>query len=334
MITSFDSLDELWLWTVDYLLKYGHEAPSRAGNTRELLGYVVRLNNPAANFMFNPLRRMSPNYAAAELIWYLSGEDDIMALTPYAPQYERFANDGIAHGAYGKRWLDGDPAFRVVRKETTINHESQLSALLTLLSMKTETRHAVLVCWNAGDLLHALVGDKKDLPCTLALHFLVRANKLYMTVKMRSNDVWLGTPYDIWSFTCLQMMVASQLGLGLGWYQHEASSLHVYDTNLDKVVKAATPPEFQTGSLEYQHNTAAMDNIPHVVACESHNRRFKGVSHDTAAMCGGQYTLLAQIAYMAASKWAIEKVNPDGDKPSKIGNKIMSNYMRWFYAGN
>jgi len=46
---------------------------------------------------------------------------------------------------------------------------------------------------------------------------------------MRSNDLFLGTPYNFIQFTTLQEVMAGWLGLDLGSYCHLSDSLHVYE---------------------------------------------------------------------------------------------------------
>ena len=46
---------------------------------------------------------------------------------------------------------------------------------------------------------------------------------------MRSNDIWTGFPYDVFSFTAMQIILAFQLGVGIGEYTHIAGSLHLYE---------------------------------------------------------------------------------------------------------
>jgi len=52
---------------------------------------------------------------------------------------------------------------------------------------------------------------------------------------MRSNDVMLGFGYDIFSFTMLQEMMAIELGVELGWYQHVVGSLHAYERDRKRI---------------------------------------------------------------------------------------------------
>ena len=55
---------------------------------------------------------------------------------------------------------------------------------------------------------------------------------------MRSNDVWLGLPYDVFCFTSIQCLISEEIGIPLGWYQHQVGSLHVYDANKAKTQRS------------------------------------------------------------------------------------------------
>ena len=72
----------------------------------------------------------------------------------------------------------------------------------------------------------------KDLPCTISLQYLIREGALHCIVYMRSNDLWLGFPYDVFCFTAFQTKLAMELGVKLGTYTHIAGSLHLYERNL------------------------------------------------------------------------------------------------------
>lgn len=245
----YDSLDELWLELLQQLLK-APKVPSRDGDTQEILGVNFHLN-PSRNFLFNPQRKISAKYAAAELIWYLSGTSSIEMIKHYAPQYERFANDGYAWGAYGHRWVNdyqwGTELVTLcsqqkinlpVERFFTVDHKwvsplSQLQGAIWLLSQQPNSRQAIVSMWNAGDLAHALAKDKGDLPCTIAMQFILR-EKLHLQVFMRSQDIWLGLPYDVWAFTCIQKLAAEALKAPVGTYMHSVTSLHLYDRNYEK----------------------------------------------------------------------------------------------------
>ena len=82
-----------------------------------------------------------------------------------------------------------------------------------------------------------LVNPTKDLNCTVCLQFFISEGKLYMTTYMRSNDLWMGFPNDVFQFTCIQIYLAMKLNLQLGTYTHVAGSLHLYERDYEKSLK-------------------------------------------------------------------------------------------------
>jgi len=220
MFGSFASIDELWQGTMEYIWKYGKEHEGRAGkNTKELLGPVLRLVNTNANMLCHVGRFASPIYAAGEFMWYLDPEGLGDQICHYAPSYRKFIEpDGRAHGAYGRRFAMSNQIFKIIG----------------MLKEKPETRQAILGIWRPElDIDPAIGGTRKDIPCTLALQFLVRDGQLNCIGTMRSNDLWLGLPYDVFCFTTLQNFIASELGIPSGFYQHQPGSLHLYQRNWD-----------------------------------------------------------------------------------------------------
>lgn len=188
---SYTNLNELWYDSLLHIFHHGHELDSRAGKTKEILGFQATLEYPENNILLGyPTRKFSVPYACAELLWYLTFSGDIRPmLQHYAPSYDKYCENGIAYGAYGKRWKH-NPGF--VNEDACFFHpngRNQIEVLIELLKAKPNTRQAILSMWDSGDLIHALLGDHGDLPCTLTLKFFVRDEKLHCIADMRSNDV-------------------------------------------------------------------------------------------------------------------------------------------------
>ena len=164
--------------------------------------------------MTNSVRRLDPKYAAAEFLWYFDPTGSIDMITKYAPQYKNFAEpSGEVHGAYGKRFV------------------YYFKPLIEQLKIEGN-RRCVIALYESSDLMHP---QAKDIPCTLNWQFIVDDNKLCMIANMRSNDVWLGMPYDIYVNTLIQRVIASNLGLECGWYQHQVMNIHLYERDWKKV---------------------------------------------------------------------------------------------------
>ena len=188
---------------------------------QETIGFSGTLSNLDATWLCNKRRALSPIYAAAEFFWYMSRERSINMLLPYAPQYYKFAENDIAHGAYGDRLV-----------RNTGGKQDQLTTIAAMLRSKPNTRQAVVTLWDCReDLLTAVNGLAKDIPCTLSWQFLLRDSYLHMVCTMRSEDVWLGMPYDVFVNTAIQRLLADELNVRAGSYTHNVGSLHLYARN-------------------------------------------------------------------------------------------------------
>lgn len=189
----------------------------------ERLGFHLQLAAGPGRLLTHPMRCVNPIYAAADVLWNLGTTDEISMIKCYSPKYERFANDGVAWGHYGTRL------------------HPVLKQLLATLTDKQDSRQIVLPIFNMQDLKEVRGGTVKDIPCALSVQFLIRKGVLHIQVNMRSNDVWLGFPYDVFFWSCVQHLLAQQLGLKEGTYTHTAGSLHLYERYADRLVFGDRP---------------------------------------------------------------------------------------------
>lgn len=242
--SNFDTFDEMWRHTIYLLHEYGSDQESRNGKTKELLGVTMTLVDPGVNFLRNERRALSPYYAAAEVLWYMSGVSDVDFISKFAPQYAHFAeSDGKAYGAYGGR---------------IFGEFDQLRAVVDLLKRDPDTRQAVVQFWRASDLQSA--GSVKDVPCTLNWQFAIRDGELHMFVDMRSNDAWLGMPYDVFWNTTAMRIIANELGVRMGTYTHHVRSMHLYEKHWKAADEALDANDFCPAQKTW-HYTHAGDTL-------------------------------------------------------------------------
>lgn len=202
------SIDDVWLQCCENIRTQPLQAP-RGMTTQEFEGPVcIEIIDIRRNLLTNPYRGLNYAFAIAECLHIWRGADDVESLAFYNKQMRHYSDDGKTFsGAYG-------PLF-----------SKQRTYLYNTLKNDTNTRQATITFWRPSP------GVSKDIPCTIALHFMVRDFKLNLTVYMRSNDLWLGTPYDVFNFTTIQQQIAADLNYGLGTYHHIVGSLHVYSQN-------------------------------------------------------------------------------------------------------
>jgi hypothetical protein len=88
---------------------------------------------------------------------------------------------------------------------------------------------------------HQWFGNK-DQTCTMHGNFLIRDDKLYFSVVMRSNDLTLGLVYDLPWFCSLMDRMIEELkpkypNLTKGHYTHTVHSIHIYERDTEKILK-------------------------------------------------------------------------------------------------
>jgi thymidylate synthase len=194
------------------------EAGSRLGGvTKELLGATIVIEKPRARISRSE-NRGKPFSALGELLWYLARSDKLDFIRPYVKRYEEETEDGdTVHGAYGPRLF----AMR--------GNINQIENVTSLLRARPGSRRAVIQLFAAEDIDRHF----KEIPCTTTLQFLLRSDRLNMSVTMRSNDAYWGLPHDVFCFTMLQEMMARRLGVDVGHYLHYVGSMHIYKDHFE-----------------------------------------------------------------------------------------------------
>ena len=201
----FDCVVDLMLLEDDCDLK---------GCKKELVNANLVLLDPTRNTMCDCKRKMSLRYAIGELLWYQSRSNRCKTIAPFSKFWEHLADDGEhVNSNYG--WCIHDKfGF------------DQWDMVKRILLVDRDSRQAVLHIKEARNIIES---PTKDLNCTIALQFVLRNGKLDLITTMRSNDIWLGLPYDVFNFTCMQIQMAMELGVEIGTYYHNVGSLHMYD---------------------------------------------------------------------------------------------------------
>lgn len=207
-------MNEIWLSHLYRIITFGDLQSPRGHETRELLHATVTLN------MRRPVltvasRKLSYQFMTAEAYWILSGDDTVAGIAPYNKHISQFSDDGERFfGAYGPKVV------------------SQLPYVITKLIEDPMSRQAGLTIWRESP------PATKDVPCTIAIFFSLRNEKLNVSVYMRSSDVWLGLPYDAFNFSVLGHLVCCRLSSqGVNAVPNKlaitAASSHLYTRDLE-----------------------------------------------------------------------------------------------------
>ncbi|WP_433362482.1 thymidylate synthase [Streptosporangium sp. CA-115845] len=194
---------------------------SRGNRSREVLNVSFTLTDPRRRTPALATRRTNIVFNLAEALWYLAGRDDLDMIGYYAPRLRSLAVDGarLAGTAYGPRLFA--PRGR-----------SQFDHAVKLLTADPDSKRAAMTVMRPFEFADP---GNPDVACTLAVQFLIRDGRLHTVVFMRGNDALLGLLCDVFSFTFIAEFAALQLGVPLGTYTHQVSSMHVNEPDLPRV---------------------------------------------------------------------------------------------------
>lgn len=221
MISIFsDNADSLYRKVLKKIMEDGQVTYPRGFCCLELTPCNISLLYADCNIISNPLRKINKGFAAAEMMWILEGRDDVAYLDPYNSKIKAYSDDGVKFfGAYG-------PKFK-----------GQMDYVISTLMEDPWSRQAVINIWRENP------PKTKDVPCTIMFQFIRRpVDRLNLVVYMRSQDCWLGLPYDLHNFTCFQIIVANLLGIKPGKFDLIQGSLHAYESDWDKINKLCSGP--------------------------------------------------------------------------------------------
>ena len=211
---SVDKANDAFDYWYNMLTSDMEKEESRDGEVvGEIINAITVIKDPTRNIC-DGTRKMNMRYAVGELLWYMSGKNTLKSIQNITSAWDRMSDDGeTVNSNYG---------YCMMHKYGF----NQIGYVLDLLKNNPNTRQAVIHIKEPSN------KESKDVNCTVCLQFFIRDGKLYLTTYMRSNDLWMGFPYDVFQFTNLQIMLAMELGVEVGTYTHIAGSLHLYARNV------------------------------------------------------------------------------------------------------
>jgi thymidylate synthase len=222
-----DSADQVWQRAASAFENHSlyRIQSSRDGDTSEILHATFSIRRPRQRWVVTRRPSMNPAFAIAEIVWILRGREDSAFLNFWNPQLPRFSGTGPKYdGAYGHR----------LRHQFTID---QLDRAYLALRSAPDSRQVVLQIWDPKTDLPDTSGvpASADIPCNICSLLKVRSGRLEWTQILRSNDLFLGVPYNFVQFTSLQEVLAGWLELEPGNYVQFSDSLHVYHRDLPRL---------------------------------------------------------------------------------------------------
>lgn len=246
--------EEEYLTLLGDILANGIESEDRTGvGTISVFGRQIRFDLTQAFPLFST---KSLNWAAivSELLWFIEGSgserrlaeirygkdlpEEVLAKKKtiwtanaeagYWKHKAQFPGD--LGRVYGVQWRDWRTPVMVNDGTVGVKTTDQLIDLIEGIKKDPYGRRHLLTAWNPGEL------DQMALPpCHVLSQFYVRNGKLSCQLYIRSNDMFLGNPFNVASYSLLTLLVAQVCGLTPHEFILTVGDAHIYKNHLDQV---------------------------------------------------------------------------------------------------
>lgn len=161
---------------------------------------------------------------AVEMLWFLQGGTNVGYLNDHGVRiWDPWADeDGNLGPVYGKQWRDW--------VAPSGEHIDQIARVVESIRTRPDSRRHIVTAWNVADL-----GEMALPPCHMTFQFYVGAGRLSCQLYVRSNDLFLGAPFNIAQYALLTHMMAQQCDLEPGELIYTIGDAHLYLNHLEQV---------------------------------------------------------------------------------------------------
>lgn len=224
------------------VLDNGVDKGDRTGTgTKSVFGRQVRYDL-SEGFPLLTTKKLHIRSILHELLWFLNGETNIKYLKDNGVSiWDEWATPegelGPVYGYQWRHWPDGEGG-----------HIDQIAQLVEGLKNNPDSRRHIFHAWNVALLPdeskkpweNAAEGRMALPPCHLLYQFYVAEGKLSAMLYIRSNDLFLGNPYNTASLAFLTHMLAQQCGYEPGEIVIAMADLHLYQNHLEQAQEQLT----------------------------------------------------------------------------------------------
>jgi thymidylate synthase len=120
----------------------------------------------------------------------------------------------------------------------------QVDYLIYILKTNPHSRRIKTTLWCVEDL-----DDMALEPCVYETHWQLWGGKLHLTVNIRSNDMGLGNPYNIYQYSVLHRLIAQVTGHETGTICFNIDNAHVYDRHMDILLEQIKAPMHESPKI-------------------------------------------------------------------------------------
>ena len=306
-------MEQQYLDLLKNVLENGEDRSDRTGvGTRSLFGQQIKFDL-SLGFPALTTKQLFFKPCVAELLWFLEGSSDerrlaeiqhgsrdqyyrtIWSGNAYADYWKPKARyEGDAGDIYGVQWrkwkkttiktsedhLDHDDGSTThFGAKVLVEEIDQVKKIIDTIKTNPGDRRMILTAFNVGEL------DNMSLPpCHMIAQFYVsnlnngKQKKLNCQVYIRSNDLFLGLPFNIASYALLVHMIAQVSNLEVGELIITIGDAHIYQNHIDQVKLQLTRVPYIMPTLLLKSTVNSIDGFKMEdigLACYQHHPAIK-----------------------------------------------------------
>lgn len=209
------------------VLENGVQKSDRTGvGTRSVFGRQMRFDL-SEGFPLVTTKKIHFKSVVHETLWMLSGQTNVEYLKDNGVSIwdEWATEDGELGAVYGYQWRNfGGEPFGAYSEGV-----DQITDVIEQIKENPNSRRLLVTAWNPMDIYDCALP-----PCHVMFQFGVTDGKLSCMFTMRSNDVFLGNPFNVAGYALLTHMVAQQCDLEVGELVFSGVDVHLYLNHVEQ----------------------------------------------------------------------------------------------------
>ncbi len=246
-----------YLELLEDVMKNGVFKGDRTGTgTRSVFGRQLRIDL-AEGFPLLTTKKVHYPSIFNEWKWFCSGSTNINELK--AKIWNEWATEsGDLGPIYGKQWTAWP-----TKSGETIN---QIDYVVEALKNNPNSRRILFHGWNVEYLPDENISPQENVlngkmalpPCHLLYQFYVAEGSLSLMMTIRSNDLFLGCPFNIAQAALWVNVLAHHLDLQLGELIVSIGDAHIYSNHFEQVEKQLSRQPTSLPSLKFNRKPATI----------------------------------------------------------------------------
>jgi len=284
------NIDEVYCDIIRKVLKDGKVKTNRTVvDTKSISGYMFEWDM-ADGFPLLTTKKMAWKTLRVELEGFIKGVTDKEWFNergckiwnewcnpkkvPYGHDeatYKAMAECNDLGAIYGFQWRNFNGTYMGPDQDfdyTGKDGVDQLAVAIDKLKTNPNCRRNIVMAWNPQQL------DQMALvPCHYGFQLLCNDGVVDLLWNQRSNDVFLGEPFNIASYALLLELIAYECNLKPGKLIGFLADVHIYNNHMKQVNEQLTRKPFDTPTIKLNHNCSIFDwtwDQVELVGYESH----------------------------------------------------------------